>query len=297
MRFSQIRTKFKRNQPVLIITLHLCDASIFELGSLMGFDGLWIDMEHHAHSLETVQNLMRAARIGPADILTRPAKGEFMRMGRMLEAGAQGIIYPRCDNAAEARELVKWAKFPPLGTRGCDGGNPDNPYCCTPTAQYLEHANEQTFLVAQIEDPHALEHAEEIAAVEGIDALFFGPGDFSALAGFPGQINHARIREATDRIAKATQQAGKHWGTPVNSAEEARELIDRGARFLAHNSDILLVKEGFERIQREFSTIGLSFENQLNGFADSPPPVKEPNFNKRSSAHRKEFSSETLRHG
>src|SRR4051794_39855140 len=104
MRASQICAKLLRDEPVLVTTLHLCDATVFELASLMGFDGLWIDMEHHAHGMDGVQNLMRAARIGRSDIITRPAKGEFMRMGRMLEAGAQGIIYPRCDNAEEAAE-------------------------------------------------------------------------------------------------------------------------------------------------------------------------------------------------
>jgi 4-hydroxy-2-oxoheptanedioate aldolase len=91
MRQSLIISKLKRNVPALITTLHLADPSVFELASLMGFDGIWLDMEHHAHSMETAHNLMRAARVGRSDILARPAKGEFMRMARMLEAGAQGI--------------------------------------------------------------------------------------------------------------------------------------------------------------------------------------------------------------
>ena len=66
----------------------------------MGFDGIWMDMEHHGYGLETALTLMRAARVGSTDIMVRPAKGEFMRMGRMLEGGAQGILYPRCDDAA-----------------------------------------------------------------------------------------------------------------------------------------------------------------------------------------------------
>src|SRR5690606_31357815 len=131
----------------------------------------WIDLEHHAHSMETATNLMRAARVGASDIIARPAKGEFMRMGRLLEAGAQGIMYPRCDDASEAREVVTWAKFPPLGRRGIDGGNPDMPYCSMPVAQYLKEANEETFLVIQIEDPLALDHVEEIAAVDGVDVI------------------------------------------------------------------------------------------------------------------------------
>jgi 4-hydroxy-2-oxoheptanedioate aldolase len=283
MRSSQIRAKLSRNEPALITTLHFCDAALFEMASLMGFDGLWIDMEHHAHAMADVQNLMRAARVGRSDIVVRPAKGEFMRLGRMLEAGAQGIIYPRCDNGDEAAELVKWAKFPPLGKRGCDGGNADNPYCFTPTERYIRHANEQTFLVAQIEDPEALEHVDEIAAVEGIDVLFLGPGDFSALGGFPGQIDHPRIVDASRRMAEAARQHGKHWGRPVNSAAEAQRWIDEGARFFNCSSDLLLVKQGLQQIQRSFAAAGFSFDPAAPRYAPfaSLPLVGEPHFARR----------------
>src|SRR3954452_2095199 len=162
MRSSRIKAKLSRNEPVLLVTLHLTDPSAYELTSLMGFDGIWMDLEHHGYSLETAQALMRAARVGGADVLARTAKGEFMRMGRMLEAGAQGIMYPRCDDAAEAAQVVTWAKFAPLGKRGFDGGNPDMPYCTMPIEEYTKEANEQTFLVIQIEDEDALANAHSI---------------------------------------------------------------------------------------------------------------------------------------
>ncbi len=92
MRRSRVKQKLLSGQPALITTLHLTDPSIFELTSLMGFDGIWMDMEHHTYSLETAAELMRAARVGVSDIIARPAKGEFMRMQRMLEAGAQAVM-------------------------------------------------------------------------------------------------------------------------------------------------------------------------------------------------------------
>jgi 4-hydroxy-2-oxoheptanedioate aldolase len=267
---SRILNKLSRDIPALMTTLHLHDPTIFELTSLMGFDGIWLDLEHHAHSLETAQNLMRAARVGISDIVARPAKGEFMRLGRLLEAGAQGIMYPRCDDAAEAAEVVKWAKFPPLGKRGCDGGNPDMPYCSMPLDQYIKEANQQTFIVIQIEEETALSQVDEIAAVEGVDVIFLGPGDFSSLGGFPGQWNHPRLTEAAEQIAAATRRHGKNWGRPVFSADDARNCLAMGARFLAYCSDMNLVKTGLEKIQRDFSSAGFSFENRL-----SPPAVPQ----------------------
>jgi 4-hydroxy-2-oxoheptanedioate aldolase len=263
MRPSKIKAKLKRNEPVLLTTLHLIDASLFELTSLMGFDGIWMDLEHHGYNVETATTLMRAARVGGADILARPAKGEFMRLGRLLEAGAQGIMYPRCHDAAEAKQAVTWSKFAPLGQRGFDGGNPDMPYCALPMQRYIREANEQTFLVIQIEDRHALENARAIAAVEGVDVLFFGPSDFTVLGGIPGQFDHPSVQEAIRTIASAAREAGKHWGMPTGSPEQTRQLLDLGARFLCHGADIIMVKNALEEIQRRFAPLGFTFDNRL----------------------------------
>lgn len=259
MRSSRIKAKLRRGEPVLLTTLHLTDASLFEMVSLAGFDGIWMDLEHHGYSVETAATLMRAARVGVTDIMARPAKGEFMRMGRLLEMGAQGILYPRCDNAAEAREVVQWSKFAPLGRRGFDGGNPDMPYCSLPMGDYLRRANEETFLAVQIEDPQALEHVEEIAAVAGVDVIFFGPADFTVLSGIPGQFEHPQVQQAIERIAAAARTAGKHWGMPCSSPERARQLLDLGARFLCHGADLIMVKQGLDEIRRRFEPLGLRF--------------------------------------
>jgi 4-hydroxy-2-oxoheptanedioate aldolase len=260
MRQSRIKAKLASNEPVMVTTLHLTDASLFELTSLLGFDGIWMDMEHHLYGLETAAGFMRAARVGVSDIIARPAKGEFMRMQRMLEAGAQGIMYPRCDDAEEAAQVVAWAKFPPMGKRGCDFFNPDAPYGMMPLDQYLEEANRQTFLVVQIEQPQTVEAVEGIARVDGVDVLMLGPGDLSIQYGVPGQMEHPVMRKAVERVADAARAAGKHWGSPSFSVERTRELLDMGARFICHQADILLVKSGLERIREEFSPLGFTFD-------------------------------------
>ena len=132
MKRSRIKAKLSRNEPVLVTTLHFTDPALFEMTSLMGFDGIWIDLEHHGVSLETASQLMLATRVGSSDIVARPAKGEFLRIGRMLEVGANAIMYPQCDNAEEAAEVVHWCKFPPLGRRGCDAANADAPFLSMP---------------------------------------------------------------------------------------------------------------------------------------------------------------------
>lgn len=260
MRPSRVKAKLERGQPALVTTLHLVDPSVFELASLMGFDGIWMDMEHHGYSLETAAGLMRAARVGGSDIIARPAKGEFMRMQRMLEAGAQGIMYPRCDDAREAAEAVAWAKFAPAGRRGCDGANPDMPYLTMPIDRYVAEANRQTFLIVQIESPQALEQVDEIAAVDGVDILLLGPGDFSILSGFPGRMDDRRVLEAKRKIAAAARRAGKNWGCPAGSVEQAQELLEMGARLVCYQADILMIKSGLEQVQREMAPLGFTFD-------------------------------------
>jgi 4-hydroxy-2-oxoheptanedioate aldolase len=263
MRFSRVKAKLRRGEPALIVACHFADPSVYEMTSLLGFDGIWLDLEHHSTSLETANGLMRAARIGTADIICRCARWESMRMGRILEAGAQGIMYPRCETAEEAAEVVRWAKFAPLGQRGIDGANPDNPYCSTNMPRYFELANEHTLLVVQLESPLAIENAEAIARVPGVDVLMIGPGDLSVLSGIPFQFDHQIIQDAYRRVAAAAKDAGKWWGTTSPSTEHSQMLLDLGALFICHGVDILFLKQAWEDVQRRYGKLGFQFENRL----------------------------------
>ncbi|QDT97515.1 HpcH/HpaI aldolase family protein [Gimesia aquarii] len=263
MRLSRVKAKLNRGEPVLITCCHFTDPSVYELVSLMGFDGIWLDVEHHSTSGETAASLMRAARVGTSDIIARPAKGEFMRMGRLLEAGAQGIMYPRCESAEEALELVRWAKFAPEGERGVDGANGDNPYCCMPMPEYLKTANDHTLLIAQLESPNALEQAEAIANVPGIDVLMLGPGDLSVIAGIPYQFDHPLITDAYRRVSEAAKNTGKWWGTVSSTPKHTQMLFDMGAKFICHGCDLIMVKQGMERIQERYASLGFTFDNRL----------------------------------
>ena len=267
MRFSRVKAKMRRGEPALIVACHFADQSVYEMTSLMGFDGIWLDLEHHSTSLETAAGLMRAARVGSSDIIARCARWESMRMGRILEAGAQGIMYPRCETPEEAAEVVRWSKFAPQGQRGIDGANPDNPYCSMPMPRYFELANENTLLVIQLESPVAIENAAAIAAVPGVDVLMIGPGDLSLLSGIPCQFDHQIIYEAYRKVAAAAKGAGKYWGTTSPSPEHSQMLMDLGAQFICHGVDILYLKQAWEGIQQRYSKIGFQFDNQLEAEA------------------------------
>ncbi len=255
MRRSRVLDNINKGLPSYGVSLHLASPAMYELVSLMGFDAIWIDMEHHGLSLERAEQLIRSARVGGTDIVARPAKGEFMRMSRMLEIGATGIMYPRCNSAEEAAEVVKWAKFPPMGERGCDAAGPDADYQLTPLTEYLKQANERTFVIIQIEEPSVLEHAEAIAAVPGVDMLMLGPGDFSILSGVPGQMEHPSVLDALDKVATAAKNAGKHWAATCASPAKIKEAVDKGASLTFHGNDQVFAKIGFDNLRQEIENL------------------------------------------
>lgn len=261
---SRVLTNLRQGLPTLGIALHLNDPSLYEMASLMGFDAIWLDLEHHGHSVESAGSLMRGARVGGCDVVARPGKGEFMRMGRMLEAGASGIMYPRCDSAAEAAEVVKWAKFAPIGKRGFDGSGPDVPFLLTSMKDYLPRANQETFVIIQIEEPHALDEVDAIFAVPGVDFVMLGPADFSVLTGIPGEFGHPSIRSAIERIATAARKAGKSWAATCGSLEIARQYIEMGARLVFHGCDLVYVFNGLTQLRTDAAkTLGIKFVEPL----------------------------------
>ena len=129
-------------------------------------------------------------------------------------------------------------RFHPLGRRPVDGGNADGFYTGLDFQKYLKQANEQRFIVLQIEDPEPLDDLEAIAALEGYDMLFYGPGDFSHGIGAPGDWNHPRVIETRRLVAEMANKYGKFAATTGNISQLA-EFIDLGYRFINIGADVI----------------------------------------------------------
>lgn len=263
MRESRVKKRWGEGSPVLATVAHFTDPSSAELIGLMGFDCLWIDLEHQPMGLAEAAGIMRAARVGDMDVMARPAKGEFMRMARLLEAGASVIMYPRCESPDEARELVRCAKFPPLGERGFFSASPDNPYSATPMKEYLKQANDEISLIAQIESPNAVQQSHAIASVEGIDMLFFGPFDFSVISGVPGEFNAPVVRQALQETCRQALAAGKRFGSIATDQEHARTLLDMGATLVCYGGDLHFVRQALTDVRTTFGPLGFKFEPKI----------------------------------
>src|SRR5262249_24854823 len=150
LRTSTVRAKLKRNEPIWIASADLSEQTV-ELTSMLGVDAVWIDSEHQSAGVGRIATLCRAARAGSADAIVRVPRGGFNLISRVLEADAQGVIYPHCESAEEAAEAAAWARFAPEGHRPVFGLNPDGSYGLVPMHEYVEHANETVYLGIIIE--------------------------------------------------------------------------------------------------------------------------------------------------
>jgi 2-keto-3-deoxy-L-rhamnonate aldolase RhmA len=204
-----------------------------------GFDCLYIDLEHCSFSLESVSQIcMMATSLGVTPMVRVPGHDPAM-ISRTLEAGAQGIIIPHLDTKAEAEAVVRAAKLPPLGNRSLLGLNPHTLFRVGPAAETMRQMNEATLVVAMIESVTALENAEEIASVVGMDMLLVGTNDLCNSLGIPGQLDHPSVREAYAKVAAACAKHGKHLGVGgLNSRPDvAKEMIALGGRYVSAGSD------------------------------------------------------------
>ena len=238
MRPSRVLAKLRAGQVAACFKLNLADARAVEIAAMADFDCLWLDMEHVPNDLAVIEKGIWAAKGHDADVMVRVARGSYSDYIRPLEMDAAGIMVPHIMSLADARAVVRMTRFHPIGRRPVDGGNADGAFCNIDFVEYLKQANEQRFVVVQIEDPEPLTELDAIAALPGIDMLFFGPGDFSHGIGAPGEWAHPRLLDARRRVAEAAAVHGKFAGT-VASPANLDELIALGYRFLSMGADVV----------------------------------------------------------
>jgi len=166
-----------------------------------------------------------------------------------LEMDATGIMVPHIMSADDARKVAWQTRFHPIGRRALDGGNADGCYCMVPVHDYVAEANYQRMVIVQIEDPEPVADLDEIAAVEGIDMLFFGPGDFSHAIGRVGDMAAPEVVEARRKVAVAARRHGKFAGT-VGSPQNLAQLVDLGYQFVNLGADVTCLAAGFQAMAR-----------------------------------------------
>lgn len=237
---SRVLRLIREGQLPTVLKINLSDPRVIEGAGLCGVDAVWLCNEHVPNDWLGLENQIRAARVHNLDTIVRVSRGSYSDYVRPFEAGATGIIVPHVASAAEARQIVEWVRFGPVGKRALDGGNIDGQFCLLPLEEYLQHSNTERFVILQIESPEALEQVEAIAAVPGFEALLFGPGDFSHRIGKPGQLDHPEVVSARKRVAAAAAKQGKFAMTAGLIAPFA-DLVAEGHKLIGIGADVVAI--------------------------------------------------------
>jgi 2-keto-3-deoxy-L-rhamnonate aldolase RhmA len=224
--------------------------------AVFGYDCIWLDLEHRFMDDREVQSLLAYSHLCDIDIMVRPATRERARLYRYLEDGAAGLMIPHVSTPEEAYDLAQAVKFPPIGNRGLDGAGLDAEFYHQATAEYVDAANKETFLVVQIETPLAVENVDAIAATPGVDGMFVGPSDLSLrIQKERPDLDLPGCRKA---VADAARRHHKAWGLPAPSREQIAEYAKEGAQLLARGGDYGAIMMMLREWSNEFAELSKS---------------------------------------
>ena len=210
-----------------------------EVCAAAGVDWVLLDLEHGAGGEEQVRDVVPAAGSYGVPTVVRVESAARIRMGRVLDSGAAGIMLPRMNTADEVSEAVRHLRYPPAGDRGVATYNRACRFGLDPGA--LDRANSEVLGVIQIESAAAVGNAEAIAAMDGVDVLFVGPRDLSHDLGVPGDLTAPAFTEAIEHVLAAGRRHGKACGLLVTDGAAAARRLEQGWSFVGIGSDSTLL--------------------------------------------------------
>jgi 4-hydroxy-2-oxoheptanedioate aldolase len=238
---NHVKEKLARDEVVASMTVRLTRSpEIARMAASAGFDTLYIDVEHNGFSWDTTGLICQAALAAGITPFVRVPNTAPENVAGALNGGALGIIAPHVRSAEDARRVVSAAKFPPLGERGAAGQLPHLQFRTFPAAKANPALDEATTVMVMMETLEALEHVEEIAAVEGMDMMMIGTSDLTAEMGIAGQFDDPRVRAAYERAITACRKHGKHVGVGglAGRPDLVAEYVRMGARYVSTGTDL-----------------------------------------------------------
>jgi 2-keto-3-deoxy-L-rhamnonate aldolase RhmA len=233
---TTFRDALHGGKPLIGTLLTVASPEVAEALALLGFDWIFIDLEHGSLSIKDAQTATQAVA-NRSHTLVRVPDGTLENIKRVLDTGCSGIIVPMVSSEAYARKIVGLSKYPPLGARSVGLGRAQG-YGLR-FAEYISSANDQTAVVIQIEHRDAIASVDQIVSVPGIDAVFVGPYDLSNSMGLVGQVSHPDVVAAIDGVRAACAKTNLAIGIYCNNADQARNEIKAGVRMVAVGTDIM----------------------------------------------------------
>lgn len=251
---SPVKKLLRDGKPVLAGTVTVASAEIAAQMANLGYDLLWIEMEHSPITLETLRNMVLATRGLKALPFARVPVNELWTAKRVLDAGALGVIFPFTSTPELARQAVAACKYPPEGLRGAGPGLAT--FRWPATEGYYQFANKNVAVIIIIEQERAVNQIEEIAAVPGIDVMFIGTNDLSFSLGIGGQQDHPKLQAAIQKVVAAAKKHNIPLGRPAGTPEQVQQFLKEGFTFFQGGSELGLMATGARPLLQSLGKAG-----------------------------------------
>lgn len=227
------------------------------MAKMAGIDGMFIDMEHSVLTTREVSQLITACNyVGVSPIVRIPSKVHW-HLSRILDAGAAAVVIPHCETVQEVEEIVKDAKYAPIGRRGCSNNQSILNFQSVPTLVQNDLLNRETMVIPMIETPGAVDLADEFFAIEGVDGILVGSNDLCTDLGIPGQYDTPEYLNSVDKVIEAGVRAGKPIG--IGGIGGRLDLLERffqrGATWSLSGGDVAMLQAGMARLGKVYSEI------------------------------------------
>jgi len=220
---------------------------VVDMLAILGYDFVIIDMEHSTIETQHAEGMIATADAAGMGTIIRVPDNQDHIVIKTLDMGCDGVQAPMIESVEDAQKLVTASKYYPVGNRSISFATRSARYGSIPRPDHIQTSNENQLVIAQIESWTAVEQADAIAAVDGIDVLFVGPADLSQSLGIPGQSGDAKVVEGIRRVGQAASRHGKQLGTHVIRQEDVPMLIDCGVTYLAYGTDVGFFRNGAQQ--------------------------------------------------
>jgi len=234
MKTNRVKELVRNGEMTVGAWVTVGNSDVTEMLAHKGFDWLLFDMEHGPLDIETVQLLMQASSGTAITPFVRVPWNDLVAIKRALDIGAQGLIIPWVNSNEDAVRAVQAARYPPRGLRGA---GPRRAAMYGLDREYIAEADNNIMIVVQIETTQAVERAESILKVDGVDGFFIGPRDLSVSMGLQGKRDHPDLDKAIDRVLNTGKRLGVHGGIMCHSPGEIKSAVEKGFKFIAIGAD------------------------------------------------------------
>lgn len=239
MRPNKVRATLQQGKPIFgTMIQEIRTPAIAMILANAGFDFVFLDMEHGAFSIETAADLIKTIRLTGMTPLVRVPDAQYHLIARILDAGAQGTMIPRVETREQVEYIVRCAKYPPVGKRGCSINKGHNDYQKADLYEFTRHSNRENLVILQIERKQAVENIDALLSVPGVDVALIGPNDLALSLGTPMDFGNNELKAAIGKVVQACHRHGVVSGMHTGNMDALTEWHKQGMLMLTYSSDI-----------------------------------------------------------